>query len=492
MAGEVEQEGNLMEIIKPAFLSLVGRPANKVAFKVVRSADGQGNPGKGATPMKTPVVRRTARRSDPGAILSVTFPGTFDDATVNERMKGLGLAGFNVTRKDDTIVALRGDLKSISTDTKTIPVRLSDDGVVATVERTDEVAAPNPKGSLAVTGYVFRAEQFTEQQVVDWLTANGIDGKVEFEKGEDGTAVSYSVQRSEVPEGEEARSVEIEPGLTATVIRSDIGAVPDGYVAVINETCYGNWGWGQLDFNAKLADTMFSEAMDEAIYSLRSVLSTILLYSALPLAERKMLMTNALEQFGTFATGILDSLPRTVLVAVARSANPQLENPEMNTNAQGGAGKQAAQPQPTDTVTRADLDAAVGTMKTEILDAVKALAPAATTAQRQEATPAAAAAGKTEGEGAAASAGSEAVMLTRADIEATMKGVLAPVVERLDKIEGTTVVRSETGDGKTETTGAATEETVERADETGKGTKKDVWRGAPAFGGLRGTLGRKS
>jgi hypothetical protein len=484
----VEQEGNLMEVIKPAFLSLVGRPANKVAFKVVRSADGQGTQGnQGAAPMKTPVVRRT-RRSDPGAILSVTFPGTFDDATVNERMKGLGLTGFSVTRKDDTIVALRGDLKSISNDTKTIPVRLSDDGVVATVERADDAAATNPKSALAVTGYVFRAEQFTEQQVVDWLTANGIEGKVEFEKGDDGVAVSYSVQRAEVPADEESRSVEIEPGLTATVIRSDVGAVPDGYVAVINETCYGNWGWGQLDFNAKLADTMFSEAMDEAIYSLRSVLSTILLYSALPLAERKMLMSNALEQFGTFATGILDSLPRTVLVAVARSANPQLENPEMNTNAQGGAGKQAAQPQPTDTVTRADLEAAVGSMETRLLDAIKA--GNAAQAQRQEpAEPAAAGAGKTEGEGAAAQAEGAAATITRADIADAVKGALAPVVERLEKIEGTTVVRSETGDGKTETTGAATETP---AAEDGKGTQKDVWRGASAFGGLRGTLGRKS
>lgn len=408
--------------------------------------------------MKPPLVRR-ARRADKNLIVSLTFPPEYTDEQVNSRMQDFGLSGYDVTRSEGSVVAKRSDLKSIS---NTLSIRLTQDGIVAEVERTD-TPAENPKAYVAVTSMTFRAEKFTSEQVQEWLASHKIEaGGVATAEG-DG---DFVVVRQEVPEGEETRVVEIADGVSVTVVRADAQDIPEGFVAVVNECCYGNWGWGQLDFNAAMADEEFTEVMDDAMYRLRDVLRNILLYSALPLAERKVLAARALDQFGAFTANVLDSLPRTVLVAVARSASTPKEIPVTQKTTEGGAAEQPAATDDNKPVTRSELRQALA----EALASLTVKPVERSEGGKDDDTKAAQAPTGTEPAAPAAAAAPAAI--TRSDLEAVVSEAVKPLLERLQAVEGTTVVRSDAGDA------------VVQKKEPQKGGEKDVFRGAPVFSGL--------
>jgi len=454
---QVTGEGNLVRVKEPKFLSLVGKPANKMAFKVVRSDE------EGEEPMKQPVVRRQ-RRSEPSPILRMQFPEGYTDEQVTAQMQAFGLTGYTVEKAADGIIATRSDLKSISPDAS-VSIKLTADGIMATVARTD-TPAENPKSQLAVTSISFDAGTFSAAQVSDWLRLNGMETASVGDATGDG---NFIVTRADTPEGEETRTVQLEAGVSATIIRADVVDIPVGFVAVVNETAYGNWGWGQLDFAASMADEEFSEAMEEASYRLRSILNNILLYSALPLAERKTLMVNALDQYKAFAVSILDTLPRQVLVAVVRSASTSQEKPDMSKNDNSGAATTAAPNPVTDDkpVTRAEISAIATEAATAVL--------AAMGIKRADG-------GKQEGEGAVETktevvvepVAPAVVGITREDVTTAVLAAMTPLVERLQKVEGTTAVRSDLGDGKVEVT----------EKKGGKTGESDVFRGSPVFGGL--------
>lgn len=464
---DVVVEGNLVTVEDPKFLSLVGKPANKVSFRVVRSLDGKSPAGESS--MKPPVIRR-AKRSEPNPIVRVSFPKEYTDEQVTAQLTTFGLTGYNVARSDSGVVATRADL-NLSATTDTVAIKLTADGVLAEVTRA-ETAPPNPGERVSVAKIILRADKFDGFKADEWLKAAGIPSD-QIQPGEG----DFVVQRQDIPEGTETRTVEVQPGVSFVVVRADADDIPDGYAAVVNEACYGNWGWGHLDFDAAMADSMFTELMDDAVYRLRSVLDNILLYSALPLAERKTLVTRALEQFNAFAASILDSLPRTVLVAVARSATPPKENP-MTTKNEGGASTPTAATQTGTTagtleasqdapITRSELKTLFADMLKEAGVGVQRSEPAATGTEPNKAEvdppPAAGTAVATES-------------ITRADVVAVLKetvpSLLAPVVERMERLEGATVVRSDTGDSAVV------------QPKKGDATKQDVFRGAPVFGGL--------
>lgn len=450
---QVTGTGNLVAIKEPKFLSMVCKPANKMAFKVVRSEEGE-------THMKSPVVRRQ-RRSEQSPIMRMQFPVGYTDEQVTDRMAAFGLAGYSVESSADGIIATRSDLKSISPDTTT-SIRLTADGIVAMVARGEQ-PAENPKSQIAVVSLAFRADKFDAAQVQDWLKANGMDTPVISPEG----AGDFIVQRAEVQDGEETRTVQIEDGVSATIVRADTMSVPDGYVAVVNETAYGNWGWGQLDFSAAMADEEFCDVMDEALYRLRDVLRNILLYSALPLADRKLLMVNALEQFKGFSVSILDSLPRQVLVAVVRSASNQLEKVQMsNSKNSGAATTQPAATVPAEQpITRAEIATIAAEAATAAIKALGLVARSEVDEPKKEEPTGAA--------GVVTTPAATEASITREDMKAMLGEVVAPLVERLKQVEGATVLRSDGGDAKVEVTGTG-----------GEAKSKDVFRGASAFQGL--------
>lgn len=438
-------DGNLVKIKKPEFLSLVGLPANSIGFKVVRDAKG--------APMSKPVIRRT-RRSDVQPILSLTFPEGTTAEQVTESLKTYGMTGYNVAEEKGVFRAVRGDLQSIANDDSTVNIKLNDAGLVATIARAQPAEAPAEKSALSLTAIEFDAAKFDEKAIGDWLQRNSIDSPIAESENSD---QAYVVRRSAVPEGEETRRVAIEDGVTAVVVRSDTADLPEGYAVAINECCYGNWGWGQLDFSAAMADAIFSDQMREAVNRLDDVLRNILYWSSLPIDVRKTLANNALTQFGVYMGTLLDSLPRQLLVAVVRSAQPQLENSMTQATASGATNPAPAAATPAadeKQLTRADIAKMISDGVAEGLKA--AAAPAATTTAAAVAAPAA-----TEG------------TLTRADITSAVTDVIKPLAERMEKLEGSTIVRAAPVDpAVTNTNTQAEPKTID-----GKGDN-NIFRGA--------------
>lgn len=433
-------EGNLVEVKKAKFITLVGKPANQTGFKVVRS-------DKGEPPMSQAVVRRT-RRSETGPVLRLTFPAGADENSVNESLKQYGLTGYTVQSEGGIFTATRSDLKSISPDT-TMQIKLSEDGLIATVARQSPALEAKPvKGAVAIARMEFDGSKFTLEEVKQWVADNAVDGTIQEPQNE---GDCYVVRRSEVPENEETREMSLEDGVVAVVVRADVMSVPAGFVAVVNETAYGNWGWGQLDFAAALADQEFSEAMREALNTLNDVLRNIVIWSPLPLDVRKELANRALTQFGEYISTVMDSLPRQLLVAVVRSAN-QPQEKSMTQAQQSGSATTTATPT-TQTPTPAAPETPI--TRSEVQSMIQAAVQAATEAavKRSEPTPAAPAATTTE---------EPAKAITRDDLAAAMKAMADPLVEAMKGLQGATILRS-------------APEGVPVADDP---NKKDVFRGA--------------
>lgn len=470
-------EGNSVSIITPEFLSLVGNPANQTAFKVLRSAPE-------GTHMTRPVVRRT-KRSDTNPLMQLTFPEGSTDATVNAALDSFGLKGYTVARSDaGTYTATRADLKSIATD-QTTQIKLTEEGLMATVARSDAAKpAPAEMAGLKMTSVIFRSDKISADGIDKWLKDNGIEAA---ELVEDGTTLT--VQRSVLAEGEETRKVELEPGITAVVARDGTDDIPDGYMATVNEACYGNWGWGHLDFSATLADVAFSEQSRDSIESLEEVLRNIVCYSSLPLTERKSLANKALEQFGVYIGNLLDSLPSQVLVAVARSANLQSEKEVMTQASKSGTTATPAAAAAASPFTAEQTAAIAQVVRDAIAAAAPAAAPAAPAAAPATTGPAPTptsvvvpvetAAAPTAAETAAAAttgvveraAEAGIVTISRADLTAAVSDALKPMADRLEKLEGTTIVRSATG-AEVGQTVADTVKAVER------GAKGNVFTGS--------------
>lgn len=448
-------QANLVKVVKPAFVSLVGLPANQAPLKVIRSAAHQGE-----TPMNKP-MRRTARRSDsPNAVLKITFPETMSDDEVNSALKTYGMRDFAIDRTDGVVTATRSDLQSIAKpDSPTMDIKLSE-GITATILRSVSVAPTDAKQNISVVGFEFPAETFGTDEIGAWLSKNSVDNASEPVENSDS---SFVVTRGEVEEGAETRLLKLEDGVVLTITRSCECDVPEGMAVAVCEAAYGSWGWGQLDFAAALADVEFCEWMDKGLSRLRDVLWNILFYSQLPLAARKELVANSLAQYGAFVSSVMDQLPRQMMVSVVRSAQLQeISMSEKNTPA-GGTPTTAA---PTTTATPpatpvAQVGDSVTVSRAELASMIAAgVADGLANVEKA----------KLE-EAQRAAAAEAAKPITRSDLAAVVAEAVKPMQEEITALKGATVLRSDTPDPKIE----------QVAD---KGNVKNVFRGV--FGDLPG------
>jgi hypothetical protein len=304
-------DGNMVKLASPGFLSLVGKPANQRPFPVIRSADA----AKGR-------IARTKRGES--AVLMLMFPEGYGEDEVNACLIDYGMDGYTIVCEADIYYACRSDLQSVAkvTELKPSQVRLTSDGIVASVdpEQYQPKAAANSIG-IIVTGYEFDKQTFDADKIIAWGTQNGVD--ISRSAIENSTSELICVQNTQVKEGTEVRRMELEAGVFAVITRDDaadgINTIPAGFVAVVNEAAYGNWGWGQLDFAASMADRAFCNLLDDAEYRLSSVIRQITFYSELPLDVRKQLVTRCLQQYGAFVNDAIDSLPRQVLLLASRA-----------------------------------------------------------------------------------------------------------------------------------------------------------------------------
>ncbi len=518
-------DGNLVQVATPAFLSLVGKPANQRPFPVIRSADA-------APTIVNGRVARTKRGSD--AVLMLTFPDGYTEEMVIAVLLDFGMDGYTILVEGDMCCAVRSDLQSIAkvTEMAAPQIRLTSDGVVASVDPAQY--QPKQAARSAALGLVaieFDKKTFDDEKIISWSQQNNVDiGNDGIENSSGDVA---TVKRGDISKETDVRRMQVEDGVVFVLKRDccdadgngadGIMAIPAGFVAIVNEAAYGNWGWGQIDFAAANADIAFCNSVSDAGYRMSDVMYQILFYSELPLDTRKQLVTRCLQQYGAFINDAIDSLPRQVLLLASRadvSKNQSLtrEDDTMKIDAVAAQkeldailAKRAAENTPAAVaaaavaaVEAAPAVAAAAPAEVARTDvaapaAAVAAAPAVQAAAGAEApitraematmiatavaaamAPAAAAAVVTEAVRADAAAAPAAVAaapavaaeapITRADMAAIMADLIKPVAEQVTRLEGVTVVRSE---GVPVTTAAKVD-----------ATKENVFRGA--FGDIAG------
>ena len=320
--------GNLLKIGTPAFISLVGKPANQRAFSVVRSAN-----EVQAVVDDEPVnrIKRTRRSDNP--VMMLTFPDDYDEDDVNSALTTYGMTGYNVSQTADGVYcAMRSDLQSIAGKAAN-KIRITSDGITAHIEAiTATPTGPvelSKQAGIAVVRYEFTSGVFDPVKVEAWFKENNIDFTSLNVENPDGQLLLVNGPKKINPDGTEVKRMELAPGVVVVLCRDDAMDLPEAYSDKIAEEAYGSWGWGHMDFGASLADEDFCETMSESIESLENVLRNIIFYNALPLDVRKQLVSNALMQFGAFVNNAIDALPRQVLQIVARAANATQSEKDM-------------------------------------------------------------------------------------------------------------------------------------------------------------------
>lgn len=467
--------GNLVSVVTPAFISLVGKPANQRPFKVIRSDNEEAQDASRTVRTSrrgTAATMKTARRSDDG-IIALTFPANYTKEDAETSLITFGLTGYTLTESGGIFTACRSD-PDLQLIAKSPKIRVTSDGIVAAMdEAVYTPQTPKPvTGGVTLVRFEFDSKAFTEESVSAWLTQNSVDNTGDGIQNSGGAVIS--VKRRDTTEGVEVRRMEVEVGVVAVVVQSEVYDVPDMFAAGVIEAAYGNWGWGHLDFSASMADIAFCDALDRAEDRIGSVLRRILFYSELPLELRKTLVTTALEQYGSFVINAIDALPRQAIVLATRSESNvhTKESTAMSTVDQQAAAKaqelkraeeivaaaaketaaaaEAAAKSAADAtpVTRGELTAAITTAMTAAMANVTRAEPAAAAAAAPNAAEAA------------------PVAISRADLTTILGDVLKPVSERIAKLEGSTVVRSDTGDQ------------AHVKPEEKPGEKKNVFRGA--------------
>jgi len=423
-------EGNLVTVDDPAFITLVKKPANQRAFGILRSAQEDDKVSKPASKR----VSRTRRSEGADNLVRISLPGSLDEAGVTETLASYGLSNFTVTRSEDDTSWVAQNPGAINcTDVTTVNLA---DGIVAQIKRTEETEPTEGKTKLTVVTLEFDAGSFPDAaSCAEWCQRNSVDFD---EKALNNPSGNLVLQRAEVPEGEEVRLMELEKGVQATIIRSQVGDIPDGFIAVINEYAYGGWGWGQLDFNASMADEQVTDALNDGLWMLSDLFRNILFYSELPVDVKKDLVTRACGQFAEYANGLLDSLPRQLLVSVASIQRKEKEH-EMTTAAKKDE-------KPLD-VQRSEPVATPAPGTPEFITAV-AETVATVLAQRDEAAKQVEAdrIKREEDEAADKLKSEEAANIRRAEITEAVTAATLPLVEKITALEGTTVLRGEGGD----------------------------------------------
>lgn len=430
--GALDKPVEVVQIVDPKFLTLTGLPANQIAFKVLRADEekgaGMANIGKSG---KSGGARSRVRSDVGGALLYFDFSAETEDSYITELMSSYGIPeGYEISVMEDGKKRVKCS-DAYTDDTPTMSVTLGN-GCKATVVRSvvDEPAA-GEKPSLKVVALEFNKEKYANEVVVrSYLESDFVDLSKNTVENFD---TVFRVSRSAMPEDTDMRRIEIVDGVVAVVVRAEFSDVPQNIATTVNEAAYGNYGWGQLDFAASMADVVFCDVVDEATYRLGSVLRNILFYSELPLSVRKDLVTKAALQYAGYIGGLIDSLP-TQVVAVSRNGMKRTKEQDMSkeevTKTAGAEVDPATQQV---VMTRAELS--------EMITAAVAAASVPSAPGESGSAEVARADSPAQGDAAGDAVVAE-VRRTIGELKELVEGVAA----RIDAVEASTVVRSDSAD----------------------------------------------
>ena len=456
---QVEKDINVTKMVKPRFLSLVGVPANQIAFKVVRNDAGE----EVTIPRIT--RKRPVRRSE--LLVSFTFSDEYEDEEILRELATWGISDATITRDPDGKKRVRC---SDADPSSTMTVTLGKGKTVSLLKPISKTRSDT--GYVAVSEIQFAKDYFpAELDIVEWCKRHQVDISTStLENDDQQTVVRRTVKA--IPDSE-ARRIEVDSGVQFVVVRAGEADIPETFYTVVNDAAYGNWGWGQLDFTATMADVEFCNLASEAIGTLNRVAETILFYSDLPIAIRKELITSASEQFATFLGTLMDALPDRVVVA-----NRSIPEKEISmSKAKGQDGQKAERQDATDAaaaanteatataegtttpaaeaITRADVEKMIGDAMAGISGQIAELSAKLTAPAAGEATQRSdGAADGDDGKPAAEDASGEllrTVQRSITDLADSVKAVaesVKSVGERVQSLEGNTVVRNDSGDPK--------------------------------------------
>jgi len=442
MSTEKKRNVNVLTMDTPKSLTLTKHPANQIGFRVVRSDTGEET-----------IARRVRRaRSDQKtSFLYIEFPAGTAPEDAAKEAEAFGVKGYEVIAEDDRVIVRRSDY--VLSDAPTVSVNIGG-GRKVVMLRSDINADPAPDSGLQLIALSFDKSVYrSDDEVSQYLQDKGIDtsaGAVE------NTDTHYIFRRSDVKAEGTAGKIEVDSGVTVSVVRADIMDVPEPLLVVVNEAAYGSWGWGQLDFSAAMADVEFSRMSDEAIYRLRDVLENILFYNRLPVAARKELIARATSQFSSFIGSLLDGLPEGVVLA-SRSDN-QKES-QMSTKKTEGEAQ---------TITRADVETIVAESLSKALPEAPTKALEGANITRSEPTP--------------EPTPEDPVLKSLENITRSLGELstsVTAVSDRVGKIESTTVVRSDSPDDEDDDDDDAEGDDNEATNKTRNKTAKrtDVFAG---------------
>lgn len=330
---EVTKSVKVSRLVTPQFLTLTEKPANQVAFKIVR----RDRKGQEAEPKPKIISRqRPVRRMAPTLVME--FPATATEEQIAGLMKEFGIDDYKIEKRDDVWLVMRSDLAELPSSYVTIHLK---DGVKAWVTQGEVVASDdNPLPHIGVAYIHFDKARFPDETAVqEWLTRNGVD--ISESQIDNTNEKAVVVTRLKVEPDVEIKTCGLENGIEVGVVRAAKQDVPSSMVEVVSESMYGTWGWGQLDFSAAMADIEFSQVTREAVDVLYRLLENILFYSPLPLSVRKELVDRATGQFAAFIGALLDALPARVLVSQTSDEENHMSKKDQQPNAAEAAAEEA-------------------------------------------------------------------------------------------------------------------------------------------------------
>lgn len=443
----------LTELQEPNYLSLVGLPANRAGFKVVRedgsvarvTSEGSETSDVSSTdmPSKEGSRKRKKKCSDP-ALLSIQLPpgATADDAA-SILVKFDLEEDYEVAHDDSGNVYLRRKDCLEVDPTTYVEVPLSG-GMVANISQ----AVFHRYDIKGVTGVSLARIDFDStfgkiEEVKAWLEKNEIvcNNLEEVEGG----FIANRVDTKAI-----LKPVSIEEGIRGYVMRSENTDIPVKVYRSVIEQSYGNYGWGHVDFASALADPEYTEDCYDAIYILRDVLENILLYSALPLEERKVLVQNACSNFASYISAMMDALPRAAMPPVSQQTSDKAKSEKDMPNS-----NEAKAPEAQQYVTRSELESIVESAVSKALASSTAETKKEETATRSDET-------TQEPASAAASVDTTVIEAVKA-IADTQKAML----------EAITGIRSDVAENKKEIEALGSSTTTRRSDEDAKETTVD-------------------
>lgn len=318
------REAQAVAVVSPIAMTLAKKPANRTGFKVVRSDETeQETETMTATHHERKrTKKKTAKRDESLYMIRLPDGISREEATIYIEAFAM-TEDYEIFEADDGSYWLRRksvtNWDDIMAESYAIDMG---DGFVAHIdqgafERNDKAK----DGFHGVSLVELEFDGYTLEDTKAWLDEKRCDFKEGGIEVVDGGVIVARRDHNKA----DTRKVRIGEGVTGVVVRADENDVPVHLYRAVIEESYGYYGYGMLDFAQYLASPYYADATWDGIYALREVLENVTLYSGLPLDERKALVDNALDQFGTYYKALIDAMPRETVQAAQRFDKQKVE-----------------------------------------------------------------------------------------------------------------------------------------------------------------------